>query len=394
MYSLQSSFFTMAVAICLLCAAVAATARTSRRLHFLVAYLLLEAARFLFQWLMVEPQMPAKSLWLGLLMASSFLVAPTLWLLAREVVEPRAPSWGAFRGSHLAVVAAGVVLLVPLLLTAHSGTGFARPGTALSAWQSRLVPATMLAAAVLFVCQVPYYLRACLRLLERQDALSRSMFSNLQPTNASMLRLLGAIVCANWLVGVARSLHCLLIGADAGLGIVFCVVEVSATAAVLCMLIGRTAVFSIEERTLAEALVPTNLPACEPVAAKYARSALDEPTRRRIRRKLDEVTASQQLHRDPQITLRGLCAALKENPHYVSQVINQDLGTNFYDLMKKARIDDAKALLITQPDSTVLEVGLTVGFNAKSTFNAAFKQQTGMTPSTYRRGGAMLASPA
>ena len=90
------------------------------------------------------------------------------------------------------------------------------------------------------------------------------------------------------------------------------------------------------------------------------------------------------LHRDNRVTLRALCESLKENPHYVSQVINQDLATNFYDLIKKHRIEDAITALVTEPEKSVLEIALAVGFNSKSTFNAAFRQYVGMTPREYR----------
>jgi AraC-like DNA-binding protein len=94
--------------------------------------------------------------------------------------------------------------------------------------------------------------------------------------------------------------------------------------------------------------------------------------------------ATGRLHRDCGVTLRGLCAAVKENPHYVSQVINQDLDTNFYDLIKKHRVEDAMTALVTEPDKTVLDIALAVGFNSKSTFNAAFRQHAGMTPREFR----------
>jgi AraC-like DNA-binding protein len=41
-------------------------------------------------------------------------------------------------------------------------------------------------------------------------------------------------------------------------------------------------------------------------------------------------------------------------------------------------------LLVEKRDQTVLEIALAVGFNAKSTFNTAFRRETGRTPSQFR----------
>jgi AraC-like DNA-binding protein len=206
-----------------------------------------------------------------------------------------------------------------------------------------------------------------------------------EPNSTGTLRLLIFIVCINWFVGLLRALHCMTLGADTGLSIVCCVLEVGVTAAVVMALMRRTTVFSLEDRALAEALVSNAESAAGAEAPKYARSALDAPARTRIQRKLAEALATRRLHRDPGLSLRGLCEALKENPHYVSQVINQDLATNFHDLIKKHRIEDAMTALMGEPDLSVLEIALAVGFNSKSTFNAAFRQQAGMTPRDFRR---------
>lgn len=374
MNTLQSSLYAVAILSCLLCAFVVGSKRAPKRFNYLIAYLVLESLRYVFQWLMIHPDTPAKSLWLGSLMMSSLLVAPALWMFAREVADGRAPPLRSLSFPHLAVILTGVLLTVPLLLRTYGGTEFGDPNDPKSPLHALFLSGTMLATVVLFLCQVPYYLTACVRLLSRHVDLSKAMFSDVEPNSTGTLRLLIFIVCINWFVGLLRALHCMTIGRDTGLGIVFCLMEVGVTAAVVFTLMRRTTVFSIEDRELAEGAVAT----------KYARSALDTPARSRIQRKLAEAMTTRRLHHDNRVSLRGLCDSLKENPHYVSQVINQDLATNFHDLIKKHRVEDAMTALVNEPDKSVLDIALAVGFNSKSTFNAAFRQHAGMTPREYR----------
>ena len=385
MTTLQSSFYAAAIISCLLCAFVVGGNRAPKRFKYLVVYLVLESLRYAFQWLMIQPAAPAKSLWLGLLFVSSFLVAPALWMFAREITEERTPSLRQLRGPHLAVILAGALLTMPLLLRTHLGTTYENPDDIATPLHSLFIHSTMLAGVFLFLCQVPYYLTACLRLLGNHVAVSKAMFSVVEPSSLNTLRLLIFIVCTNWLVGLLRALYCLTLGADNGIGIVFCALEVGVTAAVVFALMRRTTTFSIEDRALAQEIS---------VSTKYARSALDLPARSRIRRKLAEAMSTGRLHRDSSVTLRALCESLKENPHYVSQVINQDLETNFYDLIKKHRVEDAMQALVAEPEKSVLDIALDVGFNSKSTFNAAFRQHAGMTPREFRASQRNVQEPA
>jgi AraC-like DNA-binding protein len=125
----------------------------------------------------------------------------------------------------------------------------------------------------------------------------------------------------------------------------------------------------------------------EPVreSVAYAKSPLGEALRARIRRKLEGSLVEDAIYKRSDLTLRTLSETLNESPHYVSQVISQDLDTSFYELVNRHRIGEAKRLLREAPDQTVLAIAMDVGFNSKSAFHAAFRRCTGITPTEFRQ---------
>ena len=90
---------------------------------------------------------------------------------------------------------------------------------------------------------------------------------------------------------------------------------------------------------------------------------------------------------DPDLTLNDLANSISIPTRSLSEVINDELGQNFYDFINGYRIKASQVLLTEERNAkkTVLEVLYEVGFNSKSAFNNAFKKKTGMTPSQYRR---------
>ena len=90
---------------------------------------------------------------------------------------------------------------------------------------------------------------------------------------------------------------------------------------------------------------------------------------------------------DPELTLDQLAKQLSLKSRLLSQVINDELGQNFYDFINRYRIEEASRLLTNpkDPKITVLEVLYEVGFNSKSSFNTLFKKYTGLTPSEFKK---------
>ena len=57
---------------------------------------------------------------------------------------------------------------------------------------------------------------------------------------------------------------------------------------------------------------------------------------------------------------------------------------NYWTLINKYRIEEAKELLINSPEDSILKIAYTVGYNSKTTFNTTFKKIVGITPSEFR----------
>ena len=117
---------------------------------------------------------------------------------------------------------------------------------------------------------------------------------------------------------------------------------------------------------------------------KYQRSALDEQQSSLIATKIEKAMREDELYLDASLSMQKLAKHIFTSPNYISQTLNESLGMNFFDYVNKYRVDAAKRML-HQSNNTVLDIAMSVGFNAKSSFYTAFKKETGQTPSQYRK---------
>ncbi|WP_412060691.1 helix-turn-helix domain-containing protein [Rubrivirga sp. IMCC45206] len=128
-------------------------------------------------------------------------------------------------------------------------------------------------------------------------------------------------------------------------------------------------------------------PAAIPTEPAYARSGMRPEEAARHAAALRALMEAEHPHRRGDLTLPDLAEALGISPHNLTEVLSTQLGQTFYEVVNGYRVADVQARL-TDPAYahwTVLAIGLDAGFNAKSSFNAAFKRTTGMTPSQYRQ---------
>jgi AraC-like DNA-binding protein len=89
---------------------------------------------------------------------------------------------------------------------------------------------------------------------------------------------------------------------------------------------------------------------------------------------------------DEGITLTKLAEKLDITRNQLSSIINNDLGSSFYDLINNYRVEEVKRLMAdpVNKNYTILALAFDAGFSSKSTFNSIFKKVTGLTPSKYR----------
>ncbi|MCL9982574.1 MAG: helix-turn-helix domain-containing protein [Erythrobacter sp.] len=95
--------------------------------------------------------------------------------------------------------------------------------------------------------------------------------------------------------------------------------------------------------------------------------------------------AAEELWRDPALTLAGLARTLGTNTTYLSRGLGAAAGENFNAIINRHRVAALQDLL-AQPSEQrdLLTLAFEAGFNSKASFNRAFADFAGMSPSAWR----------
>ena len=103
---------------------------------------------------------------------------------------------------------------------------------------------------------------------------------------------------------------------------------------------------------------------------------------------LERLMIVERVYRQESLTIGSLSSRLGVPEYRLRRTINQGLGyRNFPAFLNRYRLEDAKAALAdpAQSDVPVLTIAMDSGFQSLPPFNRAFKAETGLTPTEYRR---------
>jgi len=124
---------------------------------------------------------------------------------------------------------------------------------------------------------------------------------------------------------------------------------------------------------------------------KHQSSSLEQIEVERLLNVIYNYVENEKPFLDPELSLKKLSDSVNIPTRQLSQLINDQIGSNFYDFINGYRIEMAKKLLIiSEREKTVSEILYESGFNTKSSFNLAFKKETGLTPTEFRNKNRLL----
>ena len=121
-------------------------------------------------------------------------------------------------------------------------------------------------------------------------------------------------------------------------------------------------------------------------AVKYQGSSLAPEQKKQLAGNLESLMKNEKVFTQSDLTIDHLAERLKTNSKYISQIINEFYQQNYYHYINSHRVSEAKSLMSDPANDkySILGISNIAGFASKSTFNAAFRKFTGMTPNEFR----------
>lgn len=119
---------------------------------------------------------------------------------------------------------------------------------------------------------------------------------------------------------------------------------------------------------------------------KYSNTTISREVSIQLLKQINELFEVEEIYLDSTISLKTVAENLAVSPREVSQVINESMQMNFSEFVNYHRVAKAKMLLANPScwQQKIESIAYDCGFGNVTSFNLAFKADTGLTPSQYR----------
>lgn len=118
--------------------------------------------------------------------------------------------------------------------------------------------------------------------------------------------------------------------------------------------------------------------------SENADASFEESLMNELYTKLTRYMETEKPYIDNELRLVNLADSLGFSTHLLSKVINKKSEKNFNQFVNDYRLQEAKRLLLENPNYSIKSIYFDVGFNNKATFYQAFKKEFHCTPSQFR----------
>lgn len=230
-----------------------------------------------------------------------------------------------------------------------------------------------------------FYSIAALILLSRYEASLRQQLAEVSAYSLGWLRLLVWVtlllvlmLTVAWATGWSGQQHDLFLA----VAVCLCIM-----AAAFHGLRGTTVFAAALPASMSNATANTADPVTASLPVNAGKPLLEAAELAELQQRLDQLHCDTALLFDYNLSLDKLAAAFRVRPQQLSWALNQVRGQSFYDFINGLRVDAVRQRLQDPAlrHQSILDIALSCGFSNKTTFNKAFKAQTGETPSAWRR---------
>lgn len=111
---------------------------------------------------------------------------------------------------------------------------------------------------------------------------------------------------------------------------------------------------------------------------------LDDASTEAVFNEISKTVHETEMYKIAGLRMTDLAVHVGVAPHYISYVVNTVTGRNFNSWLNGLRVAAVQQDLKLNTESTLLDVAFDNGFNSKASFNRAFQQELGLSPSKYR----------